>query len=99
MRVIVRADGPHLSAQLRLAHVDARRSTALATNVSRGQRVDLELQNRCRADAENRIRPANMARRPNSRLCRVDYVTGQRSERRTTRSGERNMIDDKPSGM
>jgi len=58
MRLIVRKEGPHPGAQLRITDVDGNRITAFVTNTSRGQVADLELRHRRRARAEDRIRCA-----------------------------------------
>jgi len=58
MRVIARKERPHPGAQLRFTDADRLRVTAFATNTSRGQLADLELQHRRRARCENRIRNA-----------------------------------------
>ena len=58
MRVIARKERPHPGAQLRFTDTDRLRVTAFATNTSRRQLADLELQHRRRARCENRIRGA-----------------------------------------
>ena len=58
MRVIARKERPHPGAQLRFTDADRLRVTAFATNTSRGQLADLDLQHRRRARCENRIRNA-----------------------------------------
>ena len=58
MRVIARKEHPHPGAQLRLTDTGGLRLTASATNASRGQLADLELQHRRRARCEDRIRGA-----------------------------------------
>ena len=62
MRVIVRKERPHPGAQLRFTDPDGHRYTAFATNTAPGgpgrQLADLELRNRRRARAEDRIRAA-----------------------------------------
>jgi hypothetical protein len=58
MRVIVRKERPHPSAQLRLTDIDGHRITAFTTNTTRGQLADLELRHRRRARCEDRIRNA-----------------------------------------
>jgi hypothetical protein len=58
MRVIVRKERPHPSAQLRFTDTGGHRFTALATDARRGQLADLELRHRRRARCEDRIRCA-----------------------------------------
>jgi hypothetical protein len=58
MRVIIRNERPHPSAQLRFTDIDGHRFTAFATDASKGQLADLELRHRRRAWCEDRIRNA-----------------------------------------
>jgi len=62
MRVIARKERPHPGAQVRITDVDGMRITAFATNTTTGgpgtQLADLELRQRRRARAEDRIRIA-----------------------------------------
>jgi hypothetical protein len=58
MRVIVRKERPHPSAQLRFTDIDGHRFTAFATSTKGGQLADLELCHRRRARCEDRIRCA-----------------------------------------
>ena len=56
MRVIVRREKPHPSAQLRITDRNGWRLTAFATGTKLGQLADLELRHRRRARCEDRIR-------------------------------------------
>ncbi|MFI5758130.1 IS1380 family transposase [Streptomyces sp. NPDC051569] len=58
MRLIVRKERPHPSAQLRFTDLDGLRLTCFATNTKGGQLADLELRHRRRARCEDRIRNA-----------------------------------------
>ena len=58
MRLVVRKERPHPSAQLRFTDLDGLRLTCFATNTKGGQLADLELRHRRRARCEDRIRSA-----------------------------------------
>jgi hypothetical protein len=58
MRVIARKERPHPGAQLRFTDVDGNRITCFVTDAKHGQLADLELRDRRRARAEDRIRCA-----------------------------------------
>ncbi len=58
MRLIVRKERPHPSAQLRFTDIDGHRFTYFATDTKGGQLADLELRHRRRARCEDRIRCA-----------------------------------------
>jgi len=58
MRVIVRKERPHPSAQPRFTDIDGHRFTAFATDATKGQLADLELRHRRRARCEDQIRCA-----------------------------------------
>ena len=56
MRIIARRERPHPGAQLRITDADGWRVTMFATNTAGGRLADLELRDRLRARAEDRIR-------------------------------------------
>jgi len=58
MRLIVRKERPHTGAQLRITAADGMRITCFATNTPDRPIAELELRNRLRARAEDRIRAA-----------------------------------------
>lgn len=58
MRLIVRKERPHAGARLRITAADGMRITCFATNTPDRPIAELELRNRLRARAEDRIRAA-----------------------------------------